>query len=169
MLKLGSNPTTASFVSFTFDLTTGAYSAASVSGAATNYSASSTYAGNGWWRCSITMKPNTSDAAFTGQIFLASTFSVNPTYGGTLNNGVYIWGTQLEETPYLGTYALTGATANVLANTAISIRYESNVISTSGNTLTLNTMSHRITSNTSNVPYIVYPTYDNVAFSIIRT
>jgi hypothetical protein len=150
-------------------LTTGIFSLPAISGTSTGHKASSTYVGNGWWRCSVTHYANNTDNAIVAQAFISNTFATNPTYSGVLNNGIYLWGAQVEDSPYLGAYVKTVDTANVVATTSTTVRYESNVVNISANTLTLNTLPHLITSNSTNTTYIVYPSYENVSYSLVRT
>jgi len=65
-------------------------------------------------------------------------------------------------------------TVNLIANDIIVYEYlnnnvESEVISGSGRTYTLNTVSTAFTANANLTSYVVYPKYDNVSYQIIRT
>ena len=65
-------------------------------------------------------------------------------------------------------------TVNLIANDIIVYEYlnnnvESKVISGSGKTYTLNTVSTTFTANANLTNYVVYPQYDNVSYQIIRT
>lgn len=63
---------------------------------------------------------------------------------------------------------------NLIANDIIVYEYlnndiESQIISGSGKTYTLNTVSGTFTANANLTNYVVYPYYDNVSYQIIRT
>lgn len=65
-------------------------------------------------------------------------------------------------------------TVNLIANDIIVYEYlnndvESVILSGSGKTYTLNTLSSNFTTNLEFTRYVVYPYYDNVSYEIIRT
>ena len=65
-------------------------------------------------------------------------------------------------------------TVNLIANDIIVYEYlnnnvESKIISGSGKTYTLNTVSTTFTANANLTNYVVYPQYNNVSYQIIRT
>jgi len=91
-----------------FDLSIGIISTAiSSNGSVIGKSATIVNAGNGWYRCSIAATIPFSTVYSTIHIRSTNSFS---TYTGTIGNGIYIWGAQLETgqyaTPYQKTVAL---------------------------------------------------------------
>jgi hypothetical protein len=100
-----------------FDLTAGtATLLAGVSASIQNY-------GNGWYRCILTYTPSVS-GNFNVQVQLADA-SGNPTYNGTGNSGIYVFGAQVETgsiaTSYIPTttQAIT-RNADVINKTGVS-------------------------------------------------
>jgi hypothetical protein len=73
--------------------------------------ASMLYCGNGWWRCSVTR--DVGSGGTTPRIRI-QTASANGTkaYVGVVNNGLYLWGAQVEQSAYLGDYIQTVASTS---------------------------------------------------------
>jgi hypothetical protein len=100
--------------SATFDLITGAASGLGTSGAFTGISATSVYAGNGWWRCSVTVTSDT-DTTIRGEVYPNNGSTV--TYTGDGASGIYVWGAQLEQSTFAGPYVpTTTASASSVAD-----------------------------------------------------
>jgi hypothetical protein len=70
-----------------------------------SYLSSITNVGNGWYRCSMSGKPdpNTSNGVRVG-IYLTSGFNLTTTFVGTIGTGVNIFGPQLEQDIYMSSY-----------------------------------------------------------------
>ena len=69
-----------------------------------------TNVGDGWYRCSIT-KTATTTASANFLIFVASIDGTS-SYAGSANNGIYLWGAQLEQSSTVGEYIPTTSTIN---------------------------------------------------------
>lgn len=92
-------------VAVTFDLNSpGSFSGLNVNGNGSQQAASITDAGGGWYRCTLTGKPNTSGTSIRTKINFQNTGGLN-SYLGEAGYGGYFWGFQLEEgtvaTPYV--------------------------------------------------------------------
>jgi hypothetical protein len=126
----------------------------------------SEYIGDGWWRLWLTgILPNAESAFF---ILLApSTGTGVYNYTGAVDSGVYIWGAQAENGHTLSPYIATDTTV-VTSTTPITTVFSANAVSVSGNRIQINTWSERITSDATDIPYMVYPQYSNSEYSIIR-
>jgi hypothetical protein len=103
----------ASAAGATFDLNTGTV----LTREANNLAATITSAGNGWYRCSITVSPTSST--------VVAAFLMSPTNFPTLNytgdgySGIYIWGAQLEAGAFPTSYIKTeGSTVTRNADAA---------------------------------------------------
>ncbi len=64
--------------------------------------------GNGWFRCSISATTDGAGAIGYANIATSSSLTV-PSYAGTLNSGLFIWGAQIETGTTAGTYIPTTA------------------------------------------------------------
>lgn len=108
---------TSIWVSATFDLSGEGLVTKTGSGSSSTYLSSRIEnIGNGWYKCSVT--GTHSSAALIGRVILSNT--ANPTYEsygihsyqGNSTSGVYVWGAQLEEKPFVTSYMPTlGGTA----------------------------------------------------------
>lgn len=101
-----------------FDVSAGTISTpVSSAGAVTSPSASIVYANNGWYRCSLTGTFTTA-TTFGGNIHIRQNNSYG-NYSGVSNNGLYIWGAQLEQGSNSTSYIAT-TTATVTRNSYTS-------------------------------------------------
>jgi hypothetical protein len=98
-----------------FDLDTGVMTATNSTGTPLGTSYSSSNAGNGWWRLSATMIAQSTTIYPHLCLSNSGTPSVNasgqPYYLGTLNDGVYTWGAQLNPGSTAQTYYPTTTAA----------------------------------------------------------
>ena len=89
----------------------------------TSLAATISAAGNGWYRCSLTVTKTNIGAGTTYQVaplFLCHNGTTS-TYVGTVGAGIYVWGAQVEYADSVGPYIPTTSTQIVLAsNTANS-------------------------------------------------
>jgi hypothetical protein len=87
-----------------FDLSAGTFSSVTSSGTFTGPSATITNAGNGWWRCTVTGTTDT-DTVVRGETYIHNGASV--TFTGDGASGIYVWGSQLEQSSFAGPYVPT--------------------------------------------------------------
>lgn len=87
-----------------FNLQTGVVAVTSGSGISANIVS----AGNGWWRCSITISEGSNSVYFLSRATQASAFD---TTAGNGTSGALIWGAQLERARNPSTYTATTASA----------------------------------------------------------
>lgn len=78
-----------------------------------------TYAGNGWWRCSITATPTSSGTNQPGYKLCTDTNNGDEVYDGDGSSGLYLWGAQVEKGSVATEYIATTSTS------AIDTRIES--------------------------------------------
>lgn len=99
-----------------FNLSTGSVNRNAASGNVAYVGANITSAGNGWYRCSVTVTPTDTIAANVGYIFFGSSDGTSAFNGGFpvfINAGtesVYLWGAQLEQVTYQTTPSTYNAT-----------------------------------------------------------
>jgi hypothetical protein len=79
--------------------------------------------GNGWFRCSITgvAEQTINDWAATISIIVDPLSLIRPSYTGVAGNGIYIWGVQNEELPFMSSYIRTESSAVSRASDALAI------------------------------------------------
>lgn len=104
--RVKANDGTTNFTAF-FNLTTGQV------GTKANCTAAISYAGFGWYRCSITFTP----LAAAGAVFVQpSTDGSTVSYAGNIALGLYVWGAQLERAAFAGPYISTTAALRTISS-----------------------------------------------------
>jgi hypothetical protein len=109
-VDLSDASTSADTVFGLFDLVSGTVVSSAANGNASLTSASIQNAGDGWYRCSVTGKINTTDT--DGRVLLYIDNGSTISYTGDGTSGLFIWGAQLEVGSTATTYLPTGATIN---------------------------------------------------------
>jgi hypothetical protein len=94
-----------------FNLNTGAYSGLTVNGTVTNASASIVSVGNGWYRCAITGTLPAATYYPELDMWDGAASGPTPSYMGSTNNAVLIWGFQLEAGAFPTSYIPTTSAA----------------------------------------------------------
>jgi len=119
------NSTANNYAAASFDLTTGAVANTAALGAGISIvSTSVAPAGNGWYRCAITVVAGTIAFNRFG-VGLSATGAVGgttgyPSYTGTGANGIYVWGAQLEAGTFPTSYIpTTGSQVTRAADVAV--------------------------------------------------
>jgi hypothetical protein len=79
------------------NLTSGAVVRTSSGGTATAVSSAVTSAGNGWWRIAVTGTLGGAVTAVLLQVYVKDTSADTYAFGGTIGQGIYTWGAQLEQ------------------------------------------------------------------------
>ena len=168
-LQLFSDANTSNSIGASFGVTsTGFVSSSFQTGGGNLVRAYMTPAGNGWFRCVMTGYPDAYANTYRPALYLIPTTAGSTSYTGNANSGIYLWGTQLEATPFVRNYVRSNTAATKsLVSTNNTLRL--NVSSITGNTMTLNLHSVAFTSNNSTIRYMVYPKYENVSYRIIST
>lgn len=72
-------------------------------------------AGNGWWRVAITFESNN---ASISSIIYATAVQGTVTYAGDGTSGIYVWGAQLEQSPFATAYIPTTTAAVTVSDPA---------------------------------------------------
>lgn len=93
----------------TFDMTTGTLVGSSAGGAGTLLATSITPYANGWYRCTLTIKPNATMISCIVDIFEVDGSTTTTNYAGDSVSGNYLWGFQFEEAAFASSYIPTTA------------------------------------------------------------
>jgi hypothetical protein len=120
-------------VGATFDIINGTISNVANSGNGTGASAQIQNIGNGWYRCSVSGKPNTSGTAAGLGLYLDN--GTTTVYTGDGQSGLLVWGAQLEEGLIANNYVPTTTSVVPYASEIITVNSFSNYINPLESTL----------------------------------
>jgi len=106
-----------------FDLQDGVVTLAQNFGNGTGATASIDSVGSGWYRCRLSgVADSTGGTSVTVVFYLISALNGSANYDGDGASGAYVWGAQLELSPYARSYSVTtSAAANIYVNTVAEI------------------------------------------------
>lgn len=119
LLRCISTSNSGNYVAACFDLVNVTSIVTNV-GTGTGAKATITPVGNGWFRCAIAGQPDTSGTGVGALIAAPLTYSNSTSYAGTVGQGVYIWGAQLETSSAPTSYIPTTTAAVTVTDYTLS-------------------------------------------------